>query len=405
VGDSGTIETSPDGVTWTARTAAGAYSGGFMAVTWAGDKFVAVGQSGEIQTSPDGITWTARTAAGGFSSYFRGIEWSGTMVLAVGDSSEIQTSPDGITWTARTADGSPGTLYAPAWSGDAWTVVGVGGAIQTSPDGITWTARTAAGGFSSAFLAATWTGALFVAVGAAAEIQTSPDGVAWTQHTAAGGYAKQFTSARWSGSRLVLAGDDGGIQASAPVAAIAPRFHRLRKVQLVESWTAAGTGSGDDYDAVLDWSGRTVDLRRSDLDDLNSSDSADAWSVSRPPRYRLIADGQGGSSLYFDPAPTSAVAVLVWYVGNPLDLSSSDAVALAPNWAEFLVVDAACAFARRDRDTSSILAELKEERARLEAAIRAQARDRDDGQPLTLRSTFAGGRGDAQLRDILTVRL
>ena len=68
-------------------------------------------------------------------------------------------------------------------------------------------------------------------------------------------------------------------------------------------------------------------------------------------------------------------------------------------------MDAACAFARRDRDTSSILAELKEERARLEAAIRAQARDRDDGQPLTLRSTFGGGYGDAQLRDILTVRL
>jgi len=56
--------TSPDGVTWTARSAAEANE--WTSVTYGNGLFVAVANSGtnRVMTSPDGITWTARSAAG-----------------------------------------------------------------------------------------------------------------------------------------------------------------------------------------------------------------------------------------------------------------------------------------------------------------------------------------------------
>ena len=53
--------------------------------------FVAVGASGTILTSPDGITWTARTS--GTTNILYGVTWSGTQFVAVGGSGTIVTSP------------------------------------------------------------------------------------------------------------------------------------------------------------------------------------------------------------------------------------------------------------------------------------------------------------------------
>src|SRR5574341_2002976 len=74
-------------------------------------------------TSPDGITWTARTIPAGT---YRSVAWNGTVFAAVGDS-VAATSPDGITWTARTM---PAGLYCGvAWTGtQSATVSGGGGA-------------------------------------------------------------------------------------------------------------------------------------------------------------------------------------------------------------------------------------------------------------------------------------
>ena len=57
------VMTSPDGVTWTAQTAAEA--NGWDSVTFGNGVFVAVAQGGthRVMTSPDGVTWTAQTAA------------------------------------------------------------------------------------------------------------------------------------------------------------------------------------------------------------------------------------------------------------------------------------------------------------------------------------------------------
>jgi hypothetical protein len=113
--------------------------------------WVAVGEGGLIETSPDGINWSAASPDGSYTGHFRAIFFNpdAPLFVAVGSGSEIQTSPDGVNWTSRQTGGTD-VLYGVTWDGpDAsalYTVVGEtsGGAgyIKTSPDGITWTART-----------------------------------------------------------------------------------------------------------------------------------------------------------------------------------------------------------------------------------------------------------------------
>lgn len=62
--------------------------------------FVAVGNS-NVNTSPDGVTWTARTAPSGA---YNGIAYGNGVFVAsntnVGGLGDFMTSPDGVTWTA-----------------------------------------------------------------------------------------------------------------------------------------------------------------------------------------------------------------------------------------------------------------------------------------------------------------
>lgn len=190
VGAGGEIFTSPDGITWTARTAAGAYTDDFRAVVYgeSDGRWLIAGDGGEIQTSSDdGATWTARTAAGGFTGTFHAATHDGSRFILVGASGEIQTSPTGTTWTARTADGSyAGDFRAVAFGDGTFVAVGTLGEVQTSTDdGVTWTAQTPAAAYSDTWRGAVWSGENFVIVGAAGEIQSSPEGETWTQQTAA----------------------------------------------------------------------------------------------------------------------------------------------------------------------------------------------------------------------------
>ena len=72
VGNSGTILTSSDGISWTKRTSR---KWGFLkGVTYGNGIFVTDGNSGTILTSPDGNSWTKRTS--GTSKYLRGVTYS-----------------------------------------------------------------------------------------------------------------------------------------------------------------------------------------------------------------------------------------------------------------------------------------------------------------------------------------
>jgi len=72
VGNSGTILTSSDGITWTEKTSGTPID--LYGVTSGNGLFVTVGESGTILTSPDGNSWTKRTS--GISKYLRGVTYS-----------------------------------------------------------------------------------------------------------------------------------------------------------------------------------------------------------------------------------------------------------------------------------------------------------------------------------------
>jgi hypothetical protein len=115
--------TSPDGITWTAQTAAA--NNDWVSVTYGGGLFVAVATSGtaanRVMTSPDGITWTAQTVAALLNKNWLGITYGDGLFVAVsnaGTGNRVMSSPDGTTWTAQTSS-----------SNDNWTAVSHGNGV------------------------------------------------------------------------------------------------------------------------------------------------------------------------------------------------------------------------------------------------------------------------------------
>jgi len=105
--------------------------------------FNAVGYSGTILSSPDGITWTYSTWDSqnyGTSKNLSGITYGGSTYVAVGWYSTIISSSDGNTWTERNS-GKSWDLSGVTYGNSTYVAVGYSGTILTSPDGITWTER------------------------------------------------------------------------------------------------------------------------------------------------------------------------------------------------------------------------------------------------------------------------
>lgn len=226
------LSTSPDGITWTARTVGMTAENG---AKWIPDLniFIIFGSGGKLATSLDGITWTLRTV--GTVVNIQDIAWSPALnlLVAVGSNAKIATSPDGITWTDRTTGlGTNTVITCIAWSetlglfvllgqdtvsysatssdGINWSLTqwnkgfsqdliwlssinlfvlsGKYGMIVTSPNGTTWTDRTSNVGNTLNDMA--WSPKLnsFIAVGGFGNITTSPDGISWTDRTTNGGF-------------------------------------------------------------------------------------------------------------------------------------------------------------------------------------------------------------------------
>jgi parallel beta-helix repeat protein len=215
------VMTSPDGITWTARTTPD--TNGWWSVTYGNGQFVAVAAGGtnRVMTSPDGITWTSRTAAE--ANEWRSVTYADSQFVAVASSgtNRVMTSPDGITWTARSTGAVDGTWRSVAYGGGLFAAVANGGTneIMTSPDGITWTARTTPmnGGWNN-WYALTYGNGQFLAVanGGEDQVMTSPDGITWTAHTAvqnnswqAVTYANElFVAVSYDGTNRVMTSKD-----------------------------------------------------------------------------------------------------------------------------------------------------------------------------------------------------
>ncbi|PYQ63424.1 MAG: hypothetical protein DMF53_10195 [Acidobacteria bacterium] len=129
-GLSGTILTSPNGITWTARVSP--TTNEINGLAFSGSRLVGVVNTGEVVTSTDGITWAIQPSA--TSSRLIGVAWMGSLFVAVGDRGTIVTSPDGLTWTDHSFGEAPfaliaandATVFLSIDSGATWQVLGVG---------------------------------------------------------------------------------------------------------------------------------------------------------------------------------------------------------------------------------------------------------------------------------------
>lgn len=121
----------PEETVWVSRTSANDYK--WVSVCFGNGLFVAVARessyTNSVMTSPDGITWTARTAAVAASWSEVIYDLSTALYIAVERFGRIMTSPDGITWTLRISSpfitneysslaSRPGLVLSPHFWGD-----------------------------------------------------------------------------------------------------------------------------------------------------------------------------------------------------------------------------------------------------------------------------------------------
>jgi hypothetical protein len=126
------------GMVWTVRVLAG--SAQRRAVAWNGAIYCVVGDSGSCDTSPDGLVWTSRTIP---NTNYYGIAWNGSVFCALGYNNSVATSPDGTTWTNHTILANASWWQDIIWTGSLFVVVGQNtNVVLTSPDGVTWTQHT-----------------------------------------------------------------------------------------------------------------------------------------------------------------------------------------------------------------------------------------------------------------------
>lgn len=192
------IQTSPNGVDWTARTSPVDNYGATCIQSGAG-LFVALGLS-----STDGTTWIAIVSDDDGETWldfdvpqpsttYTAITYSPDLDLWIGlgfQGEVIGSTDGGHTWsTYATLDPPNITSWDDVtWGGDGIFVAVAGDQVATSPDGTTWTNQTAQVRDWHAVVWAPAPGSQFVVVGEPELEQSSrsltgtSDGVTWTQH-------------------------------------------------------------------------------------------------------------------------------------------------------------------------------------------------------------------------------
>ncbi len=204
VGDVGTILTSTNGTTWTARTSGTTKE--LFGITWGNNLFIAVGDSGTLLTSTNGTSWTAVVT--NLPYPLHAALWADNMYVVVGDNGTILTSPTGVTWTTQVS-GCFCDFLGIAYGGQPATFVVVGGftgpIMTTSPNGTTWTAITAPG--TQVLNQVVWSGTSFAAVGDSGVIYTSPGGTAWTRQVS--GDSAFLSDVIWAANQFVIVGHEG----------------------------------------------------------------------------------------------------------------------------------------------------------------------------------------------------
>lgn len=207
VGESGSIMTSTDAITWTKQTSPTTAT--LNDITYTGSKFIAIGSGGTIITSVDAVTWTSQTAVTTESLKSICIVYGSTYVV-VGTNGCIMTSTNAINWTIQTSN-TTNELNSVCFAYNKLVATGAAGTVITSPDAITWTARTS--NTTSVLYSITYAASKFVAGGASGTIITSVDGATWTLQTAP--TTSTIYNLKYINSQFYLLGSSGVILTSA----------------------------------------------------------------------------------------------------------------------------------------------------------------------------------------------
>lgn len=218
VGVEGTIQTSPDGQTWTIRTSN--TTNDLNKVDYLNGRFIVVGKSGTIISSTDGISWTAQ--ASGTTQELKDLASSGGKYVVVGGDANynpiVLTSDDnGISWSSVTND--PAfiniTFVTVTYGDGVFMALMKNGQVYRSDNGAAWTKMNDLPGTSTQYPTdIIYAGGKFAAVGGYGKIYLSSDkGATWT--TAASGLSIYSWGITEGGGNFVAAGDNGRIIASA----------------------------------------------------------------------------------------------------------------------------------------------------------------------------------------------
>ena len=258
-----TIRSSLDQTIWVSRSSTASQMGDWTSVAYGNGTFVAVAQSGSyyVKTSPDGITWTTRTAA--TAQTWNNVAYGNGIFVAVssccGSGNRAMTSTDGITWTSRA--GLSYDWNAVAYGNGIFVAVGDGGYVMTSPDGITWTFRT--GPLSRYWKAITYDNGLFVAVAldGLQRVMTSPDGITWTPRDAA---SVAFRSVTYGNGLFVAVGYGGSNGVMTSPDGI--------------TWTSRMFGAGNSWRSVTFGNGLFVAVSRDGVNRVMTSPDGITWT-------------------------------------------------------------------------------------------------------------------------------
>ena len=302
------VMTSPDGVTWTARSAP---SSQWQSVTYGNGLFVAVANynTDRVMTSPDGITWTARTAAA--AAQWTSVTYANGLFVAVASSSNyVMTSPDGVTWTARTGTAS-NYWNSVTFGNGLFVAVANSGGVMTSPDGITWTARSAAE--ANNWFEVTYGNGLFVAVAnnGTNRVMTSPNGITWTSRSAPG--AEDWHSLTYGNGNFVSAAYSKVMYSTDGITWVSRPSAR-------NNWRGIAYGNGK-FVAVA--AGNTPSAMTSELTEPTTPDAPTSLAVTigkGSASVAFTAGADGGSSITNYEYQLNGTGA--WTALSPVDTSS-----------------------------------------------------------------------------------
>ena len=177
---------SPFRQVWTEQTSGTANN--LSDVTYGQGLYVAVGQSSTILTSPDGVTWTSRSAPTSLSLIDDIAFANGVFVAAGLATSPIIYSADGITWSIGSGT-SPATAKGVAYGNSKWVVVASGAVYISTNNGASWTSTISIAALNNV-TSLSFANGYFIASTSTPTLVRSSDGLNWTDVTPSG--AGQF---------------------------------------------------------------------------------------------------------------------------------------------------------------------------------------------------------------------